>query len=151
MAKKIPHKDKAIIKKRLAQGQSQREAIKGTVVESHTTAGLLAKNESTTVDRLKKEYVALIEKFEAGDIDRAKLLAEMTRATKIHTSHTEPDREVPDWSRRFDSIKYIDKLKDYSEDGNSGQQQAQQTNVYVNAQKDIDKFIVKEEVNDGKS
>lgn len=146
--KKIPHKDRELIKKRLAQGESQRKAIEGTVVEHHTTAGNIAKRELADISLLREKYIALIEKERAGDIDRAKLWADMTRATKVHTSHTEPDREVPDWNNREKALKYIDSLKEYPREKAAQQTQAQQTNVYVQAQKDADRFIVEEEAKD---
>ena len=63
----------------------------------------------------------------------------MSRATKIYSSHTEPDKEVPDWTNREKSLKRIDWLAGIEEQSI----QAQQTNVYIQAQKSADKFIVK--------
>jgi len=140
--KKVPLKDKEIIKRRLAQGKSQREAIKGTVVKHNSTAGNIAKKELVDISLMRQNYIVLIEKFGAGDIDRAKLWAEMTKATKIHTSHTEPDKIIPDWNNREKALKYIDSLKKYPQDKQPSQ--AQQTNVYIQAQKDADRFIVKD-------
>lgn len=108
--KKIPLKDKELVKQRLAQGLSTREAIKGTSIKSPQTAGKISKQELSSIEQIKTKYLILIEEFGAGHIDRARLWAEMTQATKIHSSHTEPDREVPDWQNREKALRYIDTL-----------------------------------------
>lgn len=156
--KKVPLKDKAIIKKRLAQGKSQREAIKGTVVKSHTTAGLLAKHQSTDIDQLRGDYIILIEQFDAGDIDRAELWAEMTRATKTISAQVlvkeksgvlkkedEGVIEVPDWANREKALKYIDTLKGISGEGKVVQTQV---NIFTRLGKEAGEFIEGEEVGD---
>ena len=53
----------------------------------------------------------LIEKFDAGQIDRARLWAEMTRATKNISG-----KEVPDWQNRSEAIVYIDKLAGFTQE-----------------------------------
>lgn len=142
--KKVPLRDKALIKKRLAQGKSQREAIKGTVVKHHTTAGNLAKRELADISRLQENYIKLIEKFESGDVDRAKLWAEMIRATKLYGRDA---IEHPDWANREKALRYIDSLK-----GISGEKrielpiQQTQVNIFTRLKKEDSEFIEGEEV-----
>ena len=142
MRKKIPLKDKRIIKERLARGLSQREAIKGTVVQHHTTAANIAKREKADISRMRKEYIKLIEQFDAGDVDRAELWAEMTRANKVISAKviykkggdlpkadekTDDFIEVPDWSNREKALRYIDELKELP----VGEKVTQQTQVNI--------------------
>jgi len=143
--KKIPLRDKEIIKRRLAQGKSQREAIKETVVESHVTAGNIAKREMTDINQMRKKYLKLIEGFDAGDVDRAKLWAEMTRANKVISaqvinkkgdgmkpahSMTKDFIDVPDWNNREKALKYIDQLAGLHEEEEKGGDQFNQFNFY---------------------
>lgn len=123
--KKIPLKDKIKIKKRLAKGQSQREAIKGTVVKSPTTAGNIAKRELDEIGQIRERYLQLIESFGAGEIDRARLWAEMTRATKYYAG-----QEIPDWTNRSVAMKYLDGLAGLSSEGQKPGQQFNQFNFY---------------------
>ncbi len=108
--KNIPLKDKELVKHRLAQGLSTREAIKGTAITSSDTASRISREHSVEIGQIRQAYVQMIEGFHAGKIDRAKLWADMTTATKIFSSHTEPDREVPDWQNREKALRYIDEL-----------------------------------------
>ncbi len=111
MARKaIPLKDKELVKQRLARGASTREAIEGTVISSADTASRIAHAESDEIGQIREKYLAEIEKNNADMPERAKLWAKMTKATKIVTSHTEPDYDVPDWSAREKALKYIDTL-----------------------------------------
>ena len=80
--KNISLKDKELVKQRLAQGLSTREAIKGTSIKSPNTAHLISKIEKDSIGQIKEKYLELIRQFGAGEINRAKLWAEMTQATK---------------------------------------------------------------------
>lgn len=143
--KKIPLKDKELIKRRLAQGKSQREAIKGTVVEHHSTAGNIAKRESADISRMRKKYLSLIEGFDAGDVSRAELWADMTRANKVISamvvnqkgdgmkqanSMTKDFVEVPDWANREKALKYVDQLAGLHEEEKGAGDQYNQFNFY---------------------
>jgi hypothetical protein len=101
----ITLRDKALVKKRLAQGMSYRQAIKGTAIRSADTARRITKENSHEIVQLRKDYLALIESFDAFEIDRAEIWANMTRATKVFAG-----KKVPDWSARLQALKYIDEL-----------------------------------------
>ncbi len=108
---KIPLKDKEIVKKRLAKGKSYRQAIKGTVIKSPNTVTNIVKEEKDNIRQLRQNYISLIESFDAKDIDRAKLWADMTRATKLFGKNAV---EHADWTNRGEALKYIDSLKGIS-------------------------------------
>jgi len=108
--KKISLRDKMKVKKRLAEGKSYSEAIKGTAIQSARTVGNIKKRELQDITQLRKEYLTLIEGFDAGDINRAQLWAEMTRATKIYGTRDD-FIEIPDWTNRERALRYIDELK----------------------------------------
>jgi len=105
--KKISLKDKALIKKRLAMGDSLRIAIKGTGIKSPQTAKKIADESMDEIGQIRENYLKLIESFNAHDIDRAKLWAEMTKATKLHGKN---GVEHPDWRSRAEALKYLDSL-----------------------------------------
>ena len=116
---KILLKDKEIVKQRLAQGASTRGAIEGTSIKSNNTSARIKKEEVNDIAQIRKEYLALIEGFNAGQIDRAKLWAGMTQATKVISAiivgkeadeKTNDFIEVPDWQNREKALKYIDTL-----------------------------------------
>ncbi len=102
---KIPVKDKELVKLRLAQGASTRDAIRGTVIRSNKTAALIARDCSHEITQIREEYLDLIKEFGADDFARAKQWAQMARATTIYG-----DKEVPDWGTRVKALKYIDAL-----------------------------------------
>ena len=135
--KKIPYKDKAIVKKRLAQGQSLSKAIEGTSVKSKATAKKIGEEEANDIEQMRKDYLLLIEGFDASEIDRAKLWAKMTRANKLYgkdaVSH-------PDWKNRGEALKYIDSLRGIHTAPSI------QVNVFGNAVKKADDFVEGEEV-----
>ena len=129
----ISLKDKEVVKKRLAQGASTREAIKGTTIKSNSTSSLIAKQEAHEIEHIREQYLEAIRKFGAGEIKRAELWAEMTQATKVISariiikkgsptnitqegdlpdadSRTDDFIEVPDWQNREKALKYIDTL-----------------------------------------
>lgn len=124
----IPLKDKELIKRRVAQGMSYREAMKGTAVRSTQTVAALVKAKANEIKHIRQKYLELIRKFGAKDIDRAKLWAEMTEAVKpigatilvekdgktVKLADNEGVIEVPDWSNRREALKYIDNLADIS-------------------------------------
>ena len=95
-----------LVKKRLAEGDSYRKAIKGTVIKSPNTARKIARKELNEIAQIKERYLQLIEEFGAGELDRAELWAEMTVAMKV----TKDGDEVPDWANREKALKYIDSL-----------------------------------------
>jgi len=72
--------------------------------------GNIKKRELQDITQLRKEYLTLIEGFNAGDINRAQLWAEMTRATKIYGTRDD-FIEIPDWTNRERALRYIDELK----------------------------------------
>lgn len=120
--KKIPLKDKALVRKRLARGDSYREAIKGTAVKSPATAKRIAEEEVNSIEQIRVRYLQLIESFDAGELDRARLWAEMTRAERVNKFGA----VLPDWANREKALKYIDSLAGIDvEGGPEGQQQNQ--------------------------
>jgi hypothetical protein len=146
----VPLKDKAIIKKRLAKGASYSEAIKGTSVKSKSTVKKIKEEGSNEIEQIRERYLALIESFGAGEIDRAKLWVGMAHATKPFSSHTEPDREIPDWMNREKALKYIDSLAGIPKEKEAPSQQitAQEVNIFnINREKakklgdDFKKFL----------
>lgn len=136
--KKIPLKDKETVKRRLAKGKSLREAIKGTRIQSPNTARNIANQNKDSIARIKKNYLVLIESFNAKDVDRAKLWAEMTTALKIHGTN-DNFIEIPDWANREKALKYIDSLKGIS--GEGGVTQQTQVNIF-NRVKEANKAFV---------
>lgn len=98
-----------LVKKRLAQGKSYSEAIEGTVIKSKTTAGNIARENLDEIGRLRERYIQLIEEFGAGELERARLWAEMAGAIKIYRSK-DNFVEIPDWTNRREALKYIDSL-----------------------------------------
>ncbi len=105
--KTIPLEDKELVKKRLAMGQTTREAIKGTSIKSPNTANQIAKKEADKIGQIRANYLKLIEKYGAGELKRAKMWAEMTKATKLFGKDAV---EHPDWANRAEALKYIDSL-----------------------------------------
>lgn len=105
--KNIPLKDKAIIKKRLAMGMSYSKAMQGTAVKSKSTVKRILEESLSDITQIRKNYLDLIESFDAHEIDRAKLWAEMARATKLFGKDV---IKHPDWRSRAEALKYIDSL-----------------------------------------
>ena len=121
--KNIPDKDKQIVLRRLAEGMSTRQAIVGTVIKSNSTAAMLYRRESNTIKQHRANYLQVIQdELVYGEIERAKLWADMTVATKYipikppTDGFTPPKRsqtgyiEVPDWDVRYKALVYLDKL-----------------------------------------
>jgi len=108
--KKISLNDKNTVVQNLAQGASYREAKEGTDIASTQTVGQIAKLESNTIKQKREIYLKQIESFGAGEIERAKLWAEMTKATK-----TVKNKDVPDWASRKEALTYIDNLRGLEE------------------------------------
>lgn len=118
--KNIPLADKELVKQRLAQGASTRQAIEGTSIASPNTANLITHQEKDNIGRLREDYLKLIEKNGADAPKRAQTWSDMAEATKIHSSLTEPDRKVPDWQAREKALKYIDSLAGITVEQKSG-------------------------------
>ena len=129
--KVIPLQDKQLVIERIAQGQSTRDAIKGTAIKSNSTAAQLAKREANAIAQHREQYLELIEGFGALDMAaRARLWGEMAQATKfVDKSMVVNSRlrdkefymwlarengryvdEVPDWTARYKALKHIDEL-----------------------------------------
>ena len=145
MGDKVTLKDKMTIKKRLAEGKSLRQSIKGTKVKSASTALIVKKESISEINQIRKNYLALIEGFDAGGIDRAKLWAEMTKANKVISatiinkkgdgmkdanSMSKDFIDVPDWGNREKALKYIDQLAGLHEEEKGTGQQFNQFNFY---------------------
>ena len=135
--KKVPLKDKELIKRRLAKGQSLRQSIKGTVVKSPGTAGLLKKEKSDDIAQIRRDYLKLIESFDAKEIDRARLWADMTRATKLFGKNAV---EHPDWGSRADALRYIDTLGGIKENEKGSTQQTQ-VNIFTRLNKEMGDYV----------
>jgi len=119
MRKKTRPRTRQIIKERLAIGQSQTEAIKGTNITSRSTAGIIAKQDKAEISLMRKAYIAMIEQNGAGDSERAEQWGKMTKANKLHGKS---GKKEADWSAREKALKYVDKLKGLSSDsGNKTQ------------------------------
>ena len=118
--KVIPIIDKVLVVRRMAEGQSTRQAIKGTSISSNQTAARIAKQQSHTITRLREEYMDSIDKYAASRDYRAAMLADMVWANKtirIARSNQyggigQEDAlfNVPDWNMRLKAIKYIDQI-----------------------------------------
>lgn len=109
--KKISFKEKEIVKQKLAKGVSYRKAMEGTQIASTRTVGKIANDSHQEIQEIRENYLELIEKFNAGLIDRAKLWAEMTKATKPLGK-----KKVPDWTARKEALVYIDRLSGIDKD-----------------------------------
>ena len=131
--KTIPAKDKVLVVHRIAEGQSTREAIRGTCIKSNQTAARIARSKSNEITRLRHNYAEeIMEYAELSAIERAKMWGEMTRATKLvpvrysgylppsHTSYS-GYTSVPDWNARYKALVYLDKLQGINVDGPSVQ------------------------------
>lgn len=105
--KNIPLKDKAIVKRRLAQGMSYRQAMKGTEIKSKNTVMLIARKEKDDIGRLREKYLVMIRGFGGDAETRAKVVAKMLKATKLFGKDAV---EHPDSRARLAAVKYIDKL-----------------------------------------
>lgn len=124
--KNISLKDKAIIKKRLALGMSYSKAMQGTAVRSKSTVKRILEESSNEIKQIREEYLELIESFDAHEIDRAKLWAEMTKATKLFGKEA---IEHPDWASRAEALKYIDSLA-----GINTKEEKTRVNIFNNPQ-----------------
>jgi len=160
--KKVTLKDKAIVKKRLAEGYSLRKAIEGTAIKSPHTARRIGKEKAHDIAQMRKNYLTLIEGFGASEIDRAELWAKMTRANKNLSAmiiykkgskvgeQMEADErtndfiEVPDWANREKALKYIDSLGGIDDKKDKGTKV--QVNVFNKLNKGGGEFIEGEEV-----
>jgi hypothetical protein len=103
--KKITIKDRAIVKKRLAQGASLSAAIKGTAIRSKNTARKIGLEDMHDIARKRKNYVKLMESMGATEYDRANMMAKMIKAKKPHGPKSIMH---PDWKSRSEAVKYID-------------------------------------------
>lgn len=139
--KKIPLKDKALVKKRIAEGKSLREAIKGTAIKSPATAKKLAEDNANSIEQIRTNYLKLIEGFKASEIDRAKLWARMTKATKLFGKDSV---EHPDWANREKALRYIDSLWGISTEEKAVQKT--QVNIFNRLKEEDKEFIEGEEV-----
>ena len=117
MRKKVGLVDTRKIKQNLAMCKSLAESIEGTNVKSKSTAGLIAKRDKADIARIRAEYILQIEQFGAGDENRAKQWAKMSRAKK---PYGKSGKMSADWANQEKALKYIDKLKGISGDGGSG-------------------------------
>lgn len=104
---KIPLKDKAIVKARVARGLSYDKAKEGTAISSPDTVGRIVKAESDEIGELRKEYLAMIYGFDGDAEKRAKVIAKGLKATKLFGKD---GIEHPDFKERRESVAYIDKL-----------------------------------------
>lgn len=111
---KIPLKDKAIVKARIARGLSFDKAKEGTAVRSKQTVGRIIKAESDDIIQLRKEYLAMIRGFGGDGEKRAKVLAKGLKATKLFGKD---GVEHPDYKERRESVAYIDKLAGLAQEG----------------------------------
>lgn len=140
MRKKIPYKDRAIIKKRLAEGKSLRVAIEGTVVKSAATASAIGREELNDIKQIRENYLKLIEGFGASEIDRAELWAKMTAATRLFGKNAV---EHADWANREKALKYIDSLGGISTEEKVVQKT--QVNIFGHLKTEEKEFIEGEE------
>lgn len=121
--RKILLKDRELVKQRLAQGVSTREAIKGTAIKSPQTATNISKQEVDEIGQIREKYLKAIREFGAGELKRAELWAQMAEAMKPIGATILVDKdgktvksadegviEVPDWFNRREALKYIDNL-----------------------------------------
>jgi phage terminase small subunit len=86
--------------------------LKGRAIDSEKI-----KSVSSVIGTQNLKKLSLDEALEeVGLSDRylAKRVKEGTLSTKIHTSHTEPDREVPDFNARHRYVETALKLKGYN-------------------------------------
>jgi len=92
------------VAKLIGESRSMKEAmIKANYALSTASKGqaCLSKDE---------EFLALLEK-ELADSKVVRTHTEALGATRIHTSHTEPDRIVPDWPTRVKAVDLAYKVK----------------------------------------
>lgn len=119
--KKIPVRDKQIVLKRLAEGKSTREAIAGTVIKSNSTAALLYRRESNTIERYRQELLQSLDNTgHASSNDVAYQLGQMLHATKtmrvtlpadvgrlVPLQRRDVFIEVEDWNTRHNAVKIL--------------------------------------------
>ena len=114
----IPINDKETVIQRLAEGQSTRQAIKGTSIASNQTAARIARIQSHTIAQKRQDYMDVLNRFaRSGENYRAGMLVDMVWADKkmrIRSSGPygviEKLVDVPDWDMRLKAIKYIDQI-----------------------------------------
>jgi len=123
--KKIPEKDKQLVLRRLAEGMSTRDAIEGTVIKSNSTASVLYRRESNTIERYRQELLQNLDNTGyASSDDVAYQLSQMLHATKTMRVTLPADAgkliplqrrdvfiEVEDWNTRLNAIKMILRVK----------------------------------------
>lgn len=123
--KKIPVKDKQIVLRRLAEGMSTRKAIAGTVIKSNSTATMLYRRESNTIERYRQELLQKLDNTGyASSSDIAYQLSQILHATKTMRVTLPADAgrfvpvlrrdvfiEVEDWNARLNAIKTILRIK----------------------------------------
>lgn len=80
---------------------------------------------------MSKGWAKLMEEY-FPDEDLVKVHKEGLHATRIFSSHTEPDKEVPDHPTRHKFLETAYKLKRYIGDKNDGQQDQPNILVIVN-------------------
>ena len=114
----------------LKTGNATQSVLKvyGTTYETARVYGarLLAKA------RIKDSLQFWLEKEGISDKKLAVRLAESLDATKLVTSHTEPDKEWADWNARLKGVELVAKLKDYFPKDSDGNNNGVSFNVLIN-------------------
>ena len=122
--KRITLEDKKTVIRRLAEGQSTRQAIEGTSIASNQTAARIAKEESHAITQIRRDYTEAIEKSVGNFEQRVKILSQMLYAEKPFRLGVVSQRcqhipingnentyiFVDDWETRLKAIKYIDQV-----------------------------------------
>jgi len=135
--KKITVKDRATIKKRLAQGLSYADCIKGTNVKSRQSVAVIKNEKIDDIRQMQVEYVQLVESLGMDDIERAELWVQMSRATN------DKSKDAPDWQMRKEALKHIESLKFQQQQKEQGG--TTQVNVFTQASKKAKEFVVEAE------
>ena len=81
---------------------------------------------------IRREILYWLDKAGLGENEIVENLRELTKATKLHSSHTEPDREVPDNQSRLKANELILKLKDsFPRVGREGSMAGNKFNIQI--------------------
>jgi len=97
----------------LAQGNSYSKAMETANISSKGTIHNIKQRRLNDIERLREEYVQIIDESGGGLKERAEVVGSMVRANKIITLNGR-SVEYPDWRARLKAIEYIDKLKGIS-------------------------------------